>query len=150
MTDWTDRIVGDRMKVDRKFNDRIQDSQFSSQEWGLIMTATELDIEHADDPRRARIIANTEKLPNIMPELDNVRSQMTQMSGSPAENGTGSSRGGGFVGMLKNVLGLSDGDDSNGERLAAAEQLTQDYADELQRHLESENRWEQVRTSYLE
>jgi len=150
MADWTDSIVGDRMTVDREFNDRVETSRFTSQEWGLIMTATDLEIENADDPERARIVANTEKLPQIMPELDNVRSQMAQMGGAPGDD-SGSGSGGGIVDSLKGALGLGNGTGgSEQERLDAAERLTQAYADALQAHLESKNKWEQVRTAYLE
>ena len=147
MTDWTDSIVGDRMTVDREFNDRVENSEFTSQEWGLIMTATELDIEHAGDPDRARIVADTEKLPQIMPELENVRSQMSQMGGAPGGD-TGS--GGGIVDSLKGALGLGGGDGVDEDRVDAAEKLTQAYADALQSHLESKNKWEQVRIAYQE
>jgi len=147
MADWTDSIVGDRMTVDREFNDRITSSEFTSQEWGLIMTATEFDIEHADDPERARIVADTENLPQIMPELENVRSQMSQMGGAPGEGGSGS---GGIVDSLKGALGLGGSDGPDEDRIDAAEELTQAYADELQTHLESKNKWEQVRIAYLE
>jgi hypothetical protein len=150
MTDWTDSIVGDRMTVDREFNDRVENSEFTSQEWGLIMTATELDIEHADDPDRARIVADTEKLPQIMPELENVRSQMSQMGGAPGSD-AGGSGGGGIVDSLKGALGLGGGGDGvDQDRVDAAEKLTQAYADALQSHLESKNKWEQVRIAYVE
>ncbi|WP_336023161.1 DUF5799 family protein [Halobellus salinisoli] len=146
MADWTDSIVGDRMAVDREFNDQVEHSEFSSQEWGLIMTATELDIEHADDPEHARIVAETEKLPQIMPELDNVRKQMAQMGG-----GDQSSGGSGILDSLKGALGLGNGTgQSDQERLEAAERLTQAYADALQSHLESNGKWEQVRIAYQE
>jgi hypothetical protein len=150
MTDWTDSIVGDRMTVDREFNDRVENSEFTSQEWGLIMTATELDIDHADDPDRARIVADTEKLPQIMPELENVRSQMSQMGGAPGAD-AGGSGGGGIVDSLKGALGLGGGSDGvDQDRVDAAEKLTQAYADALQNHLESKNKWEQVRIAYVE
>ncbi|MFB6251860.1 MAG: DUF5799 family protein [Halobellus sp.] len=146
MADWTDSIVGDRMTVDQEFNDRVTNSRFSSQEWGLIMTATELDIEHASDPNRARIVADTEKLPQIMPELENVRSQMAQMGGGQSEDSSD-----GVLDSLKNVLGLSNGTSGNDqERIEAAERLTQAYADALQSHLESRGKWEQVRVAYQE
>ena len=148
MTDWTDSIVGDRMTVDREFDDRVMNSEFTSQEWGLIMTATELDIEHADDPERARIVADTEKLPQIMPELENVRSQMSQMGGAPGDDG--GAGGDGIVDSLKGALGLGGGDGVDQDRVDAAEKLTQSYADALQSHLESKNKWEQVRIAYQE
>ncbi|MFD1686781.1 DUF5799 family protein [Halobellus litoreus] len=151
MADWTDSIVGDRMAVDREFSDQVENSEFSSQEWGLIMTATELDIEHADDPERARIVADTEKLPQIMPELENVRSQMAQMGGAPGDDKSGGSSGG-VVDQIKGALGLGNGTStgSDQERIDAAKRLTQAYADALQTHLESKNKWEQVRIAYQE
>ncbi|MFB6301711.1 MAG: DUF5799 family protein [Haloferacaceae archaeon] len=143
MSTWTDSIVADRMTVDREFDDRIRQSEFNSQEWGLIMTATELEIEHADDPERARIVANTENLPAIMPELEDIRSGMAAMGA--AESSEGGS-GDGIVSTIKGALGLGEANED--ERLEAAERLTQEYADELQRHLESKGKWERVRTSY--
>jgi hypothetical protein len=149
MSDWTDSIVGDRMTVDREFNDHVTASEFTSQEWGLIMTATEFDIVHADDPERARIVADTEKLPQIMPELENVRSQMAQMGGAPSDNGRSS---GGIVDSIKGALGLGGGGSGgvDKEKLEAAERLTQRYAEELQSHLESKGKWDQVRIAYQE
>jgi hypothetical protein len=154
MADWTDAIVGDRMTVDREFNRRVADSEFTSQEWGLIMTATELDIEHADDPERARIVADTEKLPQIMPELENIRSQVASAGGAPGGSSGGGGGGGGGGGLLDSVMGAlglgGGGGGSDDERLAAAERLTQAYADELQSHLEGKGKWEQVRVAYQE
>ncbi len=136
------------MAVDREFNEQVERSEFSSQEWGLIMTATELDIEHADDPEHARIVADTEKLPQIMPELDNVRKQMAQMGGPTGDDQSG---GGGVLDSLKGALGLGNGTGgSDQERIEAAERLTQAYADALQSHLESNGKWEQVRIAYQE
>jgi hypothetical protein len=151
MADWTDSIVGDRMQVDREFNDRIRSSEFSSQEWGLIMTATELDIERADDPDEARIVADTSKLPQVMPELENVRSQMQSMGGAGGGSGSGSS-GGGLMDSVRSALGLggSGGGGVDQDRLDAAERLTQEYADELQSHLEGKGKWERVRVAYQE
>jgi len=150
MADWTDSIVGDRMAVDREFTDRVENSEFSSQEWGLIMTATELDIENAEDPDQARIVADTEKLPQIMPELDNIQSQMAQMGGAGDDQSGGAA--GGVVDSIKDALGLGNGKSggSDQERIAAAERLTQAYADALQVHLESKDKWEQVRIAYQE
>lgn len=155
MANWTDSIVGDRMTVDREFNDRVQASQFSGQEWGLIMTATEFEIENADDEDEARIVANTEKLPQIMPELENIRSQMGAMGGAPKESGGGGGSGagggdGGLFGSIKRAFGLGGSGGSDDQRLEAAERLTQEYADALQQHLESKGKWNQVRVAYQE
>ncbi len=152
MSHWTDAIVGDRMAVDQQFTDRVQASQFSSQEWGLIMTATDLELEHAEDPENARIVANTEKVESILPELENIRSQMSAMGGAPSGAQSSTSSNGGIVGALKRALGLGerDGGGVDQERLAAAEALTQDYADALQSHLETNNRFEQARNAALD
>ncbi|WP_416839686.1 DUF5799 family protein [Haloferax sp. DFSO52] len=147
MAHWTDSIVGDRMTVDREFNDHVMNSRFSSQEWGLIMTATEFEIENADDADSARIVANTEKVPQIIPELDNIRKQMGSMGGG----GDSSSSGGGIVDSIKGALGLGEGGkQGQQEKLEDAERLTQAYADTLQKHLEEKGKWEQVRVAYQE
>ncbi|NKE34765.1 hypothetical protein GWG54_02835 [Natronococcus sp. JC468] len=144
-TSWTDRIVGERMTVDQEFSQRVQDSRFSSQQWSLIMTATEFEIEDADDPDRARIVADTEKVDQIIPELENVDRQMGAMGGQGGGGGpTGSS--GGVLDSILGALGLGgDGGDDREEKLRAAEQLTQEYAQELQTQLESKGRWDSVR-----
>lgn len=150
MAEWTDAIVGERMAVDREFNERLRESEFTNQEWGLIMTATELEIERPDDPERARLVANTEKLPQIMPELENVRSRMPA-GGAPGAGdggGGGSTSGDGLFGSIKNALGLGDGGDDR--RLEAAERLTQEYADRLQSHLEKRGKWDRARAAYLD
>ncbi|WP_432508632.1 DUF5799 family protein [Halorubrum ezzemoulense] len=151
MSEWTDAIVGERMTVDNQFNERVAASRFSSQEWGLIMTATDLEIENADDPDAARVVADTSNLPAIMPELENLRSQMAGMGGAPGSDSGGS--GGGVVDSIKGALGLGGGGGSGGpsdEELEAAERLVQEYADELQAHLEEVGKWEQVRVAYQE
>lgn len=155
MSEWTDAIVGERMTVDNQFNDRVAASRFSSQEWGLIMTATEFEIEHADGPDDARIVADTSSLPAIMPELENVRSQVAAMGGAPGQGSAGGAGGsGGILGSIKSALGLDGGsgggDGVDPEELEAAERLVQAYADELQAHLEDVGKWEQVRIAYQE
>ncbi|EMA63356.1 DUF5799 family protein [Halorubrum lipolyticum] len=152
MSEWTDAIVGERMTVDNQFTDRVSASRFSSQEWGLIMTATEFEIEDADDPEDARIVADTSSLPAIMPELENVRSQVAAMGGAPGGDAGGSGgSGGGLVDSIKGALGLGGGDDGpSDEELDAAERLVQQYADELQAHLEEVGKWDQVRVAYQE
>ncbi|ELY57836.1 DUF5799 family protein [Natronococcus jeotgali] len=144
-TSWTDRIVGERMTVDQEFSQRVQDSRFSSQQWSLIMTATEFEIEDADDPDRARIVADTEKVDQIIPELENVDRQMGAMGGQGGGGGPTSSSGG-VLDSILGALGLGgDGGDDREEKLRAAEQLTQEYAQELQTQLESKGRWDSVR-----
>ena len=137
---WTDLIVGDRMAVDQQFNDRVTASEFTRQEWGLVMTAVEFEIENPEDEDAARIVANTSKLEHIMPELDNIKQQMNPMGG-----GSGSDSGG-FFGSVKSALGLGgDSRAATEEKTREAERLTQEYADELQAHLEAKGKWSQIR-----
>ncbi|WP_339102827.1 DUF5799 family protein [Haloterrigena salinisoli] len=145
---WTDRIVGARMTVDQQFSSRIADSQFSNQQWSLIMTATEFEIEDPDDPDSARLVADTEQVEQVIPELENVPSGGMGAMGGPgpgAGNQDGSSSGGVFDSIM-GALGLGDdGGDDHAEKRRAAERLAQEYAEELQSHLESEGRWQSVR-----
>lgn len=140
---WTDEIVSERMAVDQSFAPRVQESRFSSQEWSLIMTATEFEIEQPNDPEAARIVANTENIDHVLPELEAVRSQ--QPMGTQERRSGGS----GIIGALRSLLRIGD-DDSYEEERIAAERLTQEYATALQEHLESTGRWESVRRGATE
>jgi len=144
MSNWTDRIVGDRMAVDREFNDRVRNSEFSNQEWGLIMTAVDFDIEHADDPDQARIVPDTESLPQMMPELEKVQQGMPGGPGGQRQQDSGT----GVLDAIRGALGM-DGDDE-ADRLEAAERLVDEYADTLQAHLEADGKWEDVRRAYVD
>jgi len=147
MSEWQNLIVGARMTVDQAFTDRVQASEFTNQEWGLIMTATELDIEHADDPETARLIADTEAIESILPELEQVRSQPGHIAGGdePSDDSTG------IIDSITNVLGLDDDDDADDRaKVAAAESLAQEYAEKLQQHLESNDEFERVRRAYTD
>ncbi|NGM67712.1 hypothetical protein G6M89_01585 [Natronolimnobius sp. AArcel1] len=145
-SNWTDRIVGARMSVDQEFSSRIAQSELSSQQWSLVMTATELEIENPDDPENARMVANTDKVDQIMPELENIESGMGAMGGGGAGGaGSGSGSSGGLVDSIKGALGLGGGgsgvDDAKRD---AAEQLTTEYADELQTQIESNGQWDSI------
>lgn len=139
---WEDRIVGARMATDERFADRVQASQFSRQEWGLVMTAVEFEVEHPADAERARIVADTSKLPQIMPELDNVKQQMGAIGGGSDDVPGGPS----VLDSVKNALGLGGGGSGpDPERTETAEKLAQAYADELQALLEERGKWDEVR-----
>lgn len=148
METWTDRIVGDRMAVDDAFSPEVEQSQFSRQEWGLVMTAVEFDIEHAEDDERARLVADTEQLPQVIPELEKVAQAGMGHAGAVGD------RDRGIIGSLRRALGFGSGGGGNGqsdrERQAAAEDLVQRYAARLQAHLEDRGRWEEVRRVYLD
>lgn len=146
---WTDRIVGDRMAVDREFADRVEASQFSRQEWGLVMTATEFEIEFPEDDDRAQLVANTEKLPAVIPELDRVRSQAGAMGAGGEGAGAGgraaSGGSGGVFGSIKSALGLGGSSEADDETIEAADRLAQEYASDLQRRLEDRGKWTEIR-----
>lgn len=140
MTDtWRDRIVGARMSVDSQFTDRVEQSSFSRQQWGLVMTAVEFEIENADDPSSAEIVADTDDLPHVLPELDAIDEQMAAMvGGKPSSPGL-------FDG-LKNALGLgSESSTAGDERKEEAVRLADEYAAALQTHLESTGRFDEIR-----
>ncbi len=142
MSEWQDMIVGDRMTVDGEFSRRVDDSQFSRQEWGLVMTATTFEIENADDAEAAELVADTSQLPSVMPELENV-AEMGPMGG-PAGTDDG---GGGIVASVLDSLGLGGGDGLDEDKLEAAEAMVAAYAEELQVHLEEQGRWGEVRAA---
>ncbi|WP_122088486.1 DUF5799 family protein [Halalkalicoccus subterraneus] len=139
---WMDRIVGDRMAVDREFTERVNESRFSSQQWGLIMTATGFEIRDPEDSERARLVANTEKLPQIMPELEKIDAQVRAAGG--AGGSSTSEPSGGVLASIKGALGLG-GDGGNDEDLQAAEELVAEYADRLQERLEDQGKWQSTR-----
>lgn len=140
---WTDMIVGDRMAVDREFAERVTESQFSRQEWGLVMTAVEFEIEHPEDDERAKLVADTSKVKQVMPEMENIQSQMNSMAGKSTKKDNR-----GVFSSVKSALGLGGGGSGVDEdRLAAAEGLAQEYADELQTRLESKGKWARVRST---
>ncbi|QSG05507.1 DUF5799 family protein [Halapricum desulfuricans] len=136
---WRDMLAAERMRVDREFEDRVQSSSFSRQQWGLVMTAVEFDIENPSDPETAQLIADTSSLPSVM-------SQIEQMDGggmSGAAGGTGGTAGGG--GLLSKLAGLlSGGGSGGGERQREAEALAEEYAGQLQERLEKRDRWQGV------
>lgn len=145
-SDWTDAIVGERMAVDQQFSSQVRESSFSNQEWGLIMTAAEFEIENADDPEEAKIVPDASKVEGIMPEVDKMDQRMGGAGGP-----SGGSNGGGIISSVKDALGVGGGEDgADPERLAAAEDLLERYAEALQTHLEEKGRWEQVRIAYQE
>ncbi len=140
---WRDNLAGARMQVDQQFNDRIVASQFTNQQWGLIMTAVEFEIENPDDPETAELVANTEQVKHIIPELENLPQGM-----GGAQMGAGGSQdsGGGLLGRIRGFLTGDSGGSSqtDAETLEAASQLADEYATELQAFLKDQGRWELI------
>ncbi|MEF8783287.1 MAG: DUF5799 family protein [Haloarculaceae archaeon] len=143
--DWRDQLAGARMQVDQQFQDRLEQSQFTNQEWGLIMTAVEFEIEQPGESERAELVANTSQLDQIVPELDRISQEM---GGAMGASGSGST--GGIIGQFKDFLGGFSGSstsESNQEQMAAATALVEEYAEQLQGYLEKRDRWEEIRTA---
>jgi len=141
--DWTDLIVGERMAVDQEFEENVAASHFSRQQWSLVMTAVEFEIENPAEPDSARLVTKTEKLPSVMGELERVDHKPGPGTGGASAGGAGGGAGGsGVLDSLKAALGLGEGTDR--EQLAAAEELAQMYADDLQAKIEARGKWEQV------
>ncbi len=137
---WMDRVVGERMTTDREYAERVGQSSFSSQQWGLIMTAAEFEIEEPEMPAAAELVADASKVPQIMPELDRIEQQMA--AGGAAAPGGNS--GGGLLSSIKGALGLGGSDGADDERLAEAEALLDGYAAALQTRLEEGGRWVRI------
>lgn len=142
MSDWTAEFVGDRMTVDQAFNEQVTASAFTHQEWGTIMTAVDFEIEGAETPATAELVANTEDVDQILPALDEIEQQRGAMS--PGGGGPTGDTGGGILDTLTDRLGLGGGDDDEDDRLAAAEGLADAYAEAFQEHLEDEGKWERA------
>ncbi|WP_435358677.1 DUF5799 family protein [Haloarchaeobius sp. DFWS5] len=141
---WTDHIVGERMTVDKEFTQDVLDSEFSNQEWDLIMSAVEFEVENAENPDDAHITVDDSNLSAIIPELENIQQQMQAMGGASGGNQQ-SKKSGGLFGSVKDALGMGGGDEErHAEREAAASELASSYAEELQAHLESKGRWEEI------
>jgi len=141
-SDWTELTMGARMSVDREFRDRVEQSEFSHQQWGLVMTAVEFEIENAGDPDAARLIGDTDNLPAVLPELDRMADATPMAGGAPPDRDGGGD--GGLLDSVKEALGFGGGSDSNDEMAAAAEVLVEEYAEHLQAELERTGQWEHV------
>ncbi|MFB6311567.1 MAG: DUF5799 family protein [Salinirussus sp.] len=150
MADWTDKLARARITVDKEFYEDIERSQFTEQEWGLIMTAVEWRVHNASDPQTARLVADTSKVKDILPQLREIRTRVeeaqrgVQRPRTLADGFTGWING--FVEMLGNVLS----DEARDARLDDAEQLANKYALRVQEHLEDKGRWEEVRLAAAE
>jgi hypothetical protein len=140
--EWRDRLAGARMQVDQQFTDQVGNSQFSNQQWGLIMTAVEFEIDNPGEPTDATLVANTENVDQILPELDKIDRGM----GGVQPGGGGQSSGGGIIDSIGKLVPGMGGDDSgvDEDQKAAAIALTEEYATQLQAHLESNGRWTDI------
>ncbi|MFB6309237.1 MAG: DUF5799 family protein [Haloarculaceae archaeon] len=132
--DWQDQVAAERMQVDQEFDERVRNSELTGQQWGLVMTAAEFDIENPENPDRARLVPDLSSYSAIADELERVE-QATAM-GSPGED---SSSGGELLSGVKEALGL--GSDENDPYREEAERLAEEYAQLLQQKLTERGRW---------
>jgi hypothetical protein len=135
--EWVEQIAGARMRVDQRFQDRIIDSEFTNQQWGLIMSAVEFEITAPETPDEAQLVANTDKVEQILPEVEDIPQGM----GGPPGGSSGSSSGG-LLSSLRGLLSGDDADEVDQERLDAATTLVDEYVVELQAFLEEQGQWE--------
>lgn len=131
---WTERIAAERMQTDREFTDRVAASPLSSQQWGLVMTAVEFDIDGPEDPETAELVVDASKLTSVMDEIRRIDDRQ------PGTAAT-SDDGGGLLDSVKSALGVGETDD---ELRETAEDLADEYATELQARLEERGRWAEV------
>lgn len=132
-TAWREAVIGERLTVDREFQETVQASDLSHQSWELVMTAVSLEIEGGDDPETARLAPNFEHLDSVLPAIAEIESRRPGSSVSPT---------GGILSRVRGALGLGSGETS--ELRGVAEELGVAYARALQRHLEEGSRWEAV------
>jgi hypothetical protein len=142
MADWTQQLAGARMQVDKRFEDRVHNSRFSNQEWGMIMTAVEWEIRQPGNAESAELVAVTDKIEDIMPELERIQSQMGNPGAQTQDSGGGL---GARIGDLFDSLTGNGSAGADEARVRDAERLVQSYADELQDFLEERGRWDDVR-----
>ena len=146
MSRWSDQFVGDRMAVDRSFSERVAASEFSSQEWGTIMTAVDLEIEQPADPEQARLVADTRKVEQVLPAIEEMRQSIPAIGGGPPGSGgqdagrTDSS--GGVLDSIRRFFGV--GEDVSDHRAESAAALADEYARTFQDHLETHGKWERA------
>jgi hypothetical protein len=134
--DWTNHLAGARMAVDQQFEDRVLASDFSNQQWGLIMSAVEFRIERAAEPDAASLVVETEQVEAIVPELNKIQDQMGGAPGEP-QGGSGST-----MDRIKDWLGMSQHNEE--DQLAEATVLVEAYGDQLERYLKEQDRWEDI------
>jgi hypothetical protein len=140
---WTDYLAGARMQVDQQFSDQVRASEFTSQQWGLIMTAVEFEIDDPGDPEQATLVANTDNVETIIPELDAIERQTAGMGaggGRSRSTGTGTS----LLGRIRSYFSSESDDGADAEQYEQAVTLVDQYTTQLQALLREEDRWQEL------
>jgi hypothetical protein len=152
MPEWTDKLARARIQVDKEFHEAIERSQFTEQEWGLVMTAVEWRVANPTDPDHAKLVAETDNVEDILPQLTRIRRDVQTAAAGPdaarqrslAEGFSGWING--FVEMLSRAV--SGG--STDSRVEAADALAAEYAERVQDYLERRGRWDDIRQAAAE
>ena len=151
MSHWTDAIIRERMAVDEEFEMNIADSEFTKQEWNIMMSMLDLKITNVDDPENAQVGANMEKLPEILKKMESVETRPNQSAADTGEPKgiAGKLRAKLFGVKVGDVISFDRGDDEiDAERLQTAEQLVDDYLSNLQSQLETRGSMARACTAY--
>lgn len=152
MPEWTDKLARARIQVDKEFHEAIERSQFTEQEWGLVMTAVEWRVANPEDPDHAKLVAETDNVSDILPQLTRIRRDVRAAAAGPdaarqrslAEGFSGWING--FVEMLSRAVS----GDSTDARVEEADALAAEYAERVQDYLERRGRWDEVRRAAAE
>jgi hypothetical protein len=132
---WLDRVAGARMEFDSEFSEVVAASSLTNQQWGLIMTAAEFQIEAPENPEQAELVPVTENLPAVMSQVEQLGEGMGMGGQRPAS-------GGGLMDSIKDLFGGGGG--GSEELVQTAEDLLKQYAEGFQERLEAMDRWEEV------
>jgi hypothetical protein len=134
---WLDRVAGARMEFDSEFSEVVAASSLTNQQWGLIMTAAEFQIEAPENPEQAELVPVTENLPAVMSQVEQLGEGMGMGGQRPAS-------GGGLMDSIKDLFGGGGGGGGSEELVQTAEDLLKQYAEGFQERLEAMDRWEEV------
>lgn len=140
---WTDLLFGARMTVDKRFAERVANSQFSTYEWNRLMAVTEFEITDPANPKGAHLVANIEKIDQLAPELRHNRSrEKIWDTSTPSTEGPLSGR---LANLSKRILRrhVENGDSRKNDRETAIS-LISDYTNELQSYLEENAQWRTI------
>jgi hypothetical protein len=152
MPEWTDKLARARIQVDKEFYESIERSQFTEQEWGLIMRATEWRVANPESPEHAKLVAETDKVAEILPQLSRIRQDVQTAAAGPeaARQRTLAEGFSGWINGFVEMLSRAVTSNSRDSRVEDAEALAAEYAERVQDYLERRGKWNEVRKAAAE
>ena len=152
MPEWTDKMARARIQVDKEFYESIERSQFTEQEWGLIMRATDWRVANAEDPEHARLVAETDRVAEILPQLSRIRQDVQTAAAGPeaARQRTLAEGFSGWINGFVEMLSRAVTGGSRDSRVDDAQDLADQYAERVQAYLERRGKWDDVRRAAAE